>query len=169
VRLITDLNSVSTLVLIAGNEGDKPEFSTILKGQIKMLRKELEGTSKADPVIYEQPTSPPSPIVRRIDNLDHGIRHLFDDLSESISRTEIRPARTPYNTPRLARHHTDPSTQSRDMHGFMTHHSSGRRNSPPSCALISSEHVTCGAFSHEERNYRELLETSARQCRPRQN
>ncbi|KAF4575048.1 hypothetical protein EYR36_006404 [Pleurotus pulmonarius] len=89
---------VSTLVTLAGLEDDeKVEFSTLLKSQIKTLRKQLDKSSdtdmaplraQADLATPNAPARPDKP------TMDRDVRVLLDALSEYASKSEAsgRPA-----------------------------------------------------------------------------
>ncbi|KIM91080.1 hypothetical protein PILCRDRAFT_811596 [Piloderma croceum F 1598] len=81
---------VSSLVLLAGFEGEhKPDFASVIKGQIKALRQQLDksfGTFGFTPVAEIT-----SPHPEKAPGRD--IRALLDELSNSIARTDNDPPR----------------------------------------------------------------------------
>ncbi|PBL02323.1 P-loop containing nucleoside triphosphate hydrolase protein [Armillaria gallica] len=77
---------VSSLVTLAGYEGEKPSFALILKGQIETLRKEL---NKAPRSSKATPEGPPTP------SQDRDVRTLLDNLCEAIAISPSFSLRTP--------------------------------------------------------------------------
>lgn len=72
--------SVSSLVLLAGfEEEDKPEFETLIKAQIKTLRKQLDKPPKNGGVAVS--ASSPSVPARPEQSQSQSIRALLDELS----------------------------------------------------------------------------------------
>ena len=90
--------SVSSLVLLAGFEGDdKPEFGDVLKGQVKSLRdqldknkdKKLSQFNRAAAVPAGAPASPPQPSTGRMTQVDErslGLARIWDAASGAIGR-----------------------------------------------------------------------------------
>lgn len=81
-------SSVSALVTLAGWDGDdkKPSFATALKGQIRVLRKQLDKISNTSSSLLDQ--SPPSSKEQAPDS-SRDIRALLDALSDSLDKSAI--------------------------------------------------------------------------------
>lgn len=90
---------VSSLVLLAGFEGeDKPDFATMIKGQIKTLRKQLDKASenfRATPPATYAPLSEQAP--------ERDLRTLLDELSNSAVRSDSSLRRVHTTVPEVPR------------------------------------------------------------------
>jgi hypothetical protein len=77
---------VSSLVFLAGVEGDKPSFSSVLKSQISELRKQLDKNPQllCSANYHSQQRGPPLPSSC---SDSRNIRVLLDALSDSISKS----------------------------------------------------------------------------------
>lgn len=94
--MLTLCFSVSSLVSLAGIEGDKPSFESLLLQQIETLRKQLDksdltthGTGLNAPAGRSARVIPPSPAVpppNPRNSHDRDMRALLDTLSQKVSR-----------------------------------------------------------------------------------
>lgn len=79
-------HSVASLVLLAGFEGDdKPSFASVLRGQIKTLRKQLDKPNvKYEPKSRHDPSSTTIPRRPTRPSNERDVHELLDALSDSI-------------------------------------------------------------------------------------
>ncbi|KAF8165526.1 P-loop containing nucleoside triphosphate hydrolase protein [Crassisporium funariophilum] len=110
---------VSSLVTLLGIEGEKPEFSKVLKDQIEALRKQLDKSANTrnsvftqDQIRHEIPSRPSQPSGTR----ERDVRALLDALSESAPRVDNRSNRI-YESGNQ-RHETEVRT-SRDIRALL--------------------------------------------------
>ena len=80
------MNSVSSLVILAGWEGDKPPFATILRSQIDILRKEI---GRVNTIVANHSLGPH----KAVSHQASGVRVLQDLFSMNKARTGVQPPR----------------------------------------------------------------------------